>query len=357
MAFRLSSRVRSAGVATAALVAVGAAVVVPTVAVAAPHQTPHRTPPPKPTIQTVQQRLGHLVMKSDELVEKYNQANLRYKAAKRAAAKATAAYLAAEHRLAIAQDQLSTSAAAQYEGGTFSATGALLSSDSGTSYLDQLDTLSMLSDHNAQTVSTFTQTQKQAKAAKTSAQHFYAQATANRAKVADERQATTRQIHQYQDLLASLNAQQRALWLAQQNKNAVDTQAQVHTLNLKQVHITSAALKKVISFALAQVGKPYVWGASGPNSYDCSGLTMASYAHGGISLPHSAAGQYGYGHHVSFNQLQPGDLLFFYQPIGHVAMYIGDGMMVSAPQTGEDVKIIPATSFGGDYTGATRLIG
>jgi cell wall-associated NlpC family hydrolase len=100
-----------------------------------------------------------------------------------------------------------------------------------------------------------------------------------------------------------------------------------------------------------------VFGAAGPGSYDCSGLTMASYAAAGISLPHSAADQYNYGHHVSANDLQPGDLMFFYQPIGHVTIYIGDGMMVSAPQTGENVKVIPADTFGSDYTGATRLVG
>ena len=87
------------------------------------------------------------------------------------------------------------------------------------------------------------------------------------------------------------------------------------------------------------------------------GLTMAAWASAGVSLPHSAAGQYNYGHHVSFNDLQPGDLLFFYQPIGHVTIYIGNGMMVSAPQTGETVKVIPADTFGSSYTGATRLVG
>ena len=108
--------------------------------------------------------------------------------------------------------------------------------------------------------------------------------------------------------------------------------------------VTSAQAQTAVNFALAQVGKPYVWGAAGPSSYDCSGLTMAAYRAAGISLPHSAADQYNYGHHVSDSDLQPGDLMFFYQPIGHVTIYIGNGLMVSAPQTGEDVKVIPADS-------------
>ena len=95
-------------------------------------------------------------------------------------------------------------------------------------------------------------------------------------------------------------------------------------------------------FALAQVGKPYVFGAAGPGAYDCSGLTMAAWRAAGVSLPHSAADQYNYGHHVSRDQLEPGDLIFFYQPIGHVTIYIGNGMMVSAPTEGEPVVGRPA---------------
>jgi cell wall-associated NlpC family hydrolase len=98
-----------------------------------------------------------------------------------------------------------------------------------------------------------------------------------------------------------------------------------------------------------------VFGAAGPSSYDCSGLTMAAWARAGVSLPHSAADQYNYGTHVPEYALQPGDLLFFYQPIGHVTIYIGDGLMVSAPTEGEDVQVVPLSYFQSDYSGATRL--
>ena len=74
-----------------------------------------------------------------------------------------------------------------------------------------------------------------------------------------------------------------------------------------------------------------------------------------MNLPHSAADQYNYGHHVSRNALQPGDLIFFYQPIGHVTIYIGDGLMVSAPTEGEPVQVVSVASFDSDLTGATRL--
>jgi cell wall-associated NlpC family hydrolase len=104
--------------------------------------------------------------------------------------------------------------------------------------------------------------------------------------------------------------------------------------------------------ALSQVGKPYQWGGAGPNSYDCSGLTMWAWAHAGVSLPHSAAMQYAVITHVSSSALQPGDLLFFGSPIHHVAMYVGGGQMVEAPYTGAYVRVVPASRS--DFVGAGR---
>lgn len=96
-----------------------------------------------------------------------------------------------------------------------------------------------------------------------------------------------------------------------------------------------------VSVALAQVGKPYVYGAAGPDSFDCSGLTMYAWGKAGVSLPHSSALQPSYGTPVSLNDLMPGDLIFYYSPISHVGMYIGHGKIVHAPHPGEDVQVVP----------------
>ncbi|HEY9481826.1 MAG TPA: C40 family peptidase, partial [Micromonosporaceae bacterium] len=90
-------------------------------------------------------------------------------------------------------------------------------------------------------------------------------------------------------------------------------------------------------FAYDQLGKPYVWAADGPDSYDCSGLVEAAYRSVGVSLPHNAAMQYHAISHISRSQLSPGDLVF-YSNLGHVAIYIGGGMVIHAPQPGENVK-------------------
>ncbi|MDQ1710275.1 MAG: peptidoglycan DL-endopeptidase CwlO [Frankiaceae bacterium] len=105
--------------------------------------------------------------------------------------------------------------------------------------------------------------------------------------------------------------------------------------------------------AYAQLGKPYVWAADGPGSFDCSGLTMYVWARAGDYLPHSSRAQFGQGQRVSRSELQPGDLVFFGSPIHHVGIYVGGGEYIAAPQTGDVVSV---RSMGrGDYAGAVRL--
>ncbi len=91
--------------------------------------------------------------------------------------------------------------------------------------------------------------------------------------------------------------------------------------------------------ARAKMGTPYVYGASGPSAFDCSGLVMWAYKQIGVTLPRVAAAQSTVGIPVSRSQLQPGDLVFFYTPVSHVGIYVGNGMVLNAPQSGETVKL------------------
>jgi cell wall-associated NlpC family hydrolase len=99
----------------------------------------------------------------------------------------------------------------------------------------------------------------------------------------------------------------------------------------------SGAAGKAVSYAYGKIGKPYVYAADGPNSFDCSGLTMAAWAAAGKSLPHNAAAQYSATSRVSRSQLQPGDLVF-YRGLAHVGLYVGGGMIIDAPHTGTFVN-------------------
>ena len=94
-----------------------------------------------------------------------------------------------------------------------------------------------------------------------------------------------------------------------------------------------------VKFACAQIGKIYVWGAAGPDHFDCSGLTMAAWAKGGVSLPHNARQQHGMTKRISRAELRAGDLVFYYSDLHHVAMYVGDGWVVHASQSGKPITM------------------
>lgn len=105
--------------------------------------------------------------------------------------------------------------------------------------------------------------------------------------------------------------------------------------------------------AYRQLGKPYRWGAEGPDSFDCSGLSKWAWGKAGVVLPHYSRAQYNEGRHVSRAELRPGDLVFFGNPIHHLGIYVGNGNMIHAPQTGDVVKV--SSAMRNDYAGAVRL--
>ncbi|RRR96099.1 C40 family peptidase [Glycomyces terrestris] len=118
-------------------------------------------------------------------------------------------------------------------------------------------------------------------------------------------------------------------------------------------HMTDDQLT-VVNFALAQRGDWYVWGAAGPDNWDCSGLILGAYAELGIDLPHNAAAQYSQTASISRDELQPGDLVF-YNNLAHVGMYIGNGLIVHAPNSSTYVKVVPL-DHGNSYYGATTIL-
>ena len=328
-----------------ALVSLGvAAVVMPNFAVASPHHG-HQS------VTSVQKQLGRLALKNTHLVEKYDRAQVEVQRRAKAVEQAQAVAAKASNAYRQAHTQFAQFVQAEYESDNFGVAGALLDSSSGTNYLDRLNTLDMVSTHNAQIVDSVGEARQVATDAAAKAQHMLASARQLRSDLAKQRQQVEAQIRKYQNLLATLNSAEQYAY--QQATNPALSASMLSSLKLAKA--PTAAAETAVRFALSQVGKPYSWGAAGPYSYDCSGLTMASWAHAGVSLPHSAAEQYNYGTHIPLSALLPGDLIFFYQPIGHVTIYIGNGMMVSAPTEGENVSVVPLSAFNGEITGATRL--
>jgi cell wall-associated NlpC family hydrolase len=129
------------------------------------------------------------------------------------------------------------------------------------------------------------------------------------------------------------------------------TSGRAYTGPLPKVAASGRAATAV-RFAMAQVGKSYAYGGTGPNAYDCSGLTMRAWGAAGVSLPHSSGAQMGSGARVSESQLQPGDLVFYYSPVSHVGMYIGNGLNVNAENPSTGVRVTGLHSM--PYVGAVR---
>jgi peptidoglycan DL-endopeptidase CwlO len=150
---------------------------------------------------------------------------------------------------------------------------------------------------------------------------------------------------------AAIQAQQAAIAQASTDTTSVSAPTATDT------NVPAPRYGNVVSIALQYLGVPYVWGGASPSTgFDCSGLVMFVFAQVGIYLPHNAAAQYGYGTPVSKDQLAPGDLVFF-DGLGHVGIYIGNGQFVHAPHTGDVVKISSLSEgwYTSTYVGARRL--
>ncbi len=339
----------------ASVVVAGAVLVSPLAAQAVPHP---QAPAPKTSAQ-VTAKLLELAKSSEKLSEQLNQAQIDVAAAQRLAAQATRAAAAAEVSSRTARHLLANSLASQYKSASFSRTAALLASNSSEGYLQTIQSMNLLSQHQSDVVLRATKTIQASDAAAARAKAAVATAVAKRALITQRRDDLNRQVSKYKALLATLTAAERARYFTPAPAPArvitpAAPVAQAQTMSAPRLQAASSGASAAIAAARAQLGKPYAWGASGPDAFDCSGLTAWAWRAAGVSLPHSAAAQQGMGSPVNRSDLQPGDLVFFGSPAYHVAMYLGDGMIIHAPTTGDVVKIV-SLSYMSDYSGATRV--
>ncbi|MQA63635.1 MAG: NlpC/P60 family protein [Actinophytocola sp.] len=241
-------------------------------------------------------------------------------------------------------------AGASYTGGRFDTVSAALSGESTQDFLERSAAINVLAAKKNEALSKFSAAVKQATDAKDQAAD-----AGKRAQKARDAAAKHK---------ADLEARQRVLQEQIDKAQAAYDQLSVEDVAAQQAsygeqtappsNITAPGpeAQTAVDAAMSQRGKPYSYGAEGPDSYDCSGLTSWSYNKAGISIPRSSSAQSSSGTPVTRVQLEPGDLVFFYQPVSHVGMYIGDGKMVHAPQSGDVVKVAPV--MWDEYSGARR---
>lgn len=269
-------------------------------------------------------------------------------AQQQAAADATAAATAAQQALDVYAPRIKAIAQTGFTGQRQSRVAAFLTSESADELVQQMTTLDVIAMRTNAVVAEVSVAQRAAQEAKAVADQAAAAAQAGLDQLQAQKAEAQSLVDAYQADFARLSAaEQAALTTAVAGRALPAPSAD----ELQLVPGSAAAV--AIQTALAQLGDPYVWGASGPDGFDCSGLTSYAYAAAGVRLPRSSTAQSQVGRQVSRAELQPGDLVFFYTPISHVGLYIGDGKMVHARTFGQPVSVASVDQQG--YRFGVRL--
>ena len=309
--------------------------------------------------QTSAEAAALVAAKAHELevvTEAFNEAREKLKAQQSAAQKAAAQLEQAQAALAQSQQAVRGIARSAYTGEGLSTFSAMMTSDSADAFLDRMGVLQLVAGHQNELLDAAAAANVTAAQATATAEQAAGAAQQTFDKVAAQQAALEGQIDEYQALFEQLDAQEKQAAIATAGHTDDRASRDDRSTEPFSTSVTagSSAAQIALDTALAQQGKPYVWAAEGPGSYDCSGLMLYAYAAAGISLPHSSAMQAQMGTQVSRAELQPGDLVFFYSPVSHVGMYIGNGQMVHASTSGTPVQVASLDSMG-SYSGARRV--
>jgi cell wall-associated NlpC family hydrolase len=280
------------------------------------------------------------------VTEQVNSARVALDRQKAAVAAADKAAAASQKKLDAMDAQIRRLARSAYTGGDVSQLDVLMTSKSADEFVSQLGTLDAIAGHTIDLAKKVKNASSATATARAKADKAATQAQHALDVVAGKQRDLQTKIASYQRQYAALTVPQKAV------VNVAAAGASVAAPTAAPA--PTGAAQAAVNTALAQVGKPYVWGAAGPDSFDCSGLMQYAYSAAGIALPHSSSAQSTMGVAVSRDQLQPGDLVFFYSPVSHVGMYIGNGEMVHAATSGEPVKVVSLDSMS-DYNSARRV--
>ena len=321
-------------------------------------------------IDAAQKQLDALDSQAEAATERYNAARIALASARTKAGAAEQNLAAAQKRLSGLRRAVSAFAIAAYTGDPLDSTLSINATDP-QEFLDKLATLQAV-----------TNSQSQALAAVAAASHDEAVAQSNATAALAAQQKSTQQMQSDRDqvlaaaakeqhILDGLKAKEAALIRAAKARAAkiaaeraaaalaareAAARAAANALSSQSTYspvVTgSGGARVAVEWAYKELGKPYVWGAAGPDSFDCSGLTQYVWAKAGVYLDHYTGAQWNEGRHVSQSELQPGDLVFFGSDLHHVGIYIGNGNMIEAPHTGANVRIAPYDRP--DYAGAVR---
>ncbi|GAA2607155.1 NlpC/P60 family protein [Actinomadura fulvescens] len=286
---------------------------------------------PEPSTKELRTQAYKLADQLEQLTEQYNGLKVKLQQSQRAAKVATDNAKRQEKALEGVREKVGSLAATSYMQGGADPTVSFVASQDPQRLLDQAATLHYFATQDGTRVQGLMQAMQAAQRARKAAEERAKQVTQLRAQLESQRKKVTSLYEKVRGRLVKKDPTQLS--------------------KLPVVGTGKAA--QALRYAMGKIGRPYVWGAAGPSTFDCSGLTMWAYKQVGISLPHYTGSQWNAGTHISRSQLQPGDLVFFHSDLHHMGMYVGDGKFLHAPQTGDVVKISPLE--GRPYAGAVRV--
>ncbi|MEU1028158.1 NlpC/P60 family protein [Streptomyces mirabilis] len=325
---------------------------------------------PKPSIEEVEKKVDDLYHQAEAATEKYNATREKTAQQRKRVDSLLDDVARRTEKLNTARDELGSFAAAQYRTGASAPdTATLLLADNPQDYFDQTQLMDRLTSRQkvavddyiteqaattkkraeaSESLQTLTTAQSALRTSKADVQRKLAEARSLLSKLTAEEKARLAAIEKKKQEAADRKAAELAQQQAAAEKKAQEAAAQQQTSGTTGTSGTSgssttdssytAKADKALAFARTQVGKPYVWGATGPGSYDCSGLTQAAWKAAGVDLPRTTWDQVNVGTTVPLSDIKPGDLVFFYDDISHVGLYVGNGMMIHAPKPGAYVR-------------------
>lgn len=327
---------------------------------------------PKPSIEEVQKKVDDLYRQAGTATQQYNKAKEATDTQRKSVDRVLDDVAKSADKVNEARRALGTYAAAQYRAGAVGPTAALMFADSPESYFEQTQLMDRLTDRQQEAVEDFQKEQRSAAKQRAKATKSLETLTESQASLKVGKQKVQNKLAAARSLLSELTAEEKARLAelerkkeeearrkaeAKAKEEAAERKRQEEARQEEQPPATgggtdtgsdtgsgatdgsyAAKAEKVLAFARDQIGKPYVWGATGPSSYDCSGLTAAAWKAAGVQLPRTTWDQVKVGKRVATADLLPGDLVFFYDDISHVGIYKGDGKMIHAPKPGANVR-------------------
>ncbi|MEU6093943.1 NlpC/P60 family protein [Streptomyces sp. NPDC047079] len=348
-------------------------------------QTAHAAPSAddRPSVEEVEKKVDDLYRQAESATDRYNAAKERTARQRRTVDTLLDGVARRTQELNEARDKLGSFAAAQYRTGTEAPdTATFLLADNPQDYFDQTQLMSRLTGRQKEAVDQYVTDQAATMKKRQEATDSLRTLTESQATLRSAKTDVQKKLAAARQLLSELTAQEKARLAALEKRKQEEARRQAEALARQQAdrqreqsssstttgssgasathsssgssatgsssgtaagssvvdssYATKAA--KALAFARAQIGKPYVWGATGPGSYDCSGLTQAAWKTAGLTLPRTTYDQVNAGAMVPLAEAQPGDLVFFYDDVSHVGVYIGNGMMIHAPKPGAYVR-------------------